>query len=353
LLLESDCEPIGSRYEAQGLHRPRNPVIYKHPLVVVNKACTKFVFADFDVLFQDDFQSICAPEAETNELLFLTAVLASPLAQYYLFHTTANIGIERDIARLEEILEIPFPLPEDTSNPEKSQTIIHSCAKRLRELKADLARPELLLHRESLVEAARQELYVLVCKYFEISQWEQQLISDTVDIFRPSSTPGALDSKQLLTPRRSSLTNRQQYSETFVRTFRKWSSAVRDFSASTTLAESLNLGLFTFRIEDRPRDYAETQSTDQLAAVLAKIRRSSSQNGTLFTRLRGFVFYEPDRVHILKPLARRHWTNTAALNDADEILSRMMEEEGWRASGRRVRRKPSVANSSRWASRER
>jgi len=47
-------------------------------------------------LFQDDFQSICGPKADEGELLFLTAVLASPLAQYLLFHTTANIGIERD-----------------------------------------------------------------------------------------------------------------------------------------------------------------------------------------------------------------------------------------------------------------
>ena len=41
--------------------------------------------------------------------------------------------------------------------------------------------------------------------------------------------------------------------------------------------------------------------------------------------------YESDCVHILKPINRRHWTRTAALNDADDILTRMMEADGWGA----------------------
>ena len=75
------------------LHREFREPLARAPLLLINKACTKFLFSDFDVLFQDDFQSICAPKGEENELLFLTAVFASPLTQYLLFHTTANIGI--------------------------------------------------------------------------------------------------------------------------------------------------------------------------------------------------------------------------------------------------------------------
>jgi hypothetical protein len=90
------------------------------------------------------------------------------------------------------------------------------------------------------------------------------------------------------------------------------------------------LALITLFVSDKPMQYAETESDDRLSDVLASIRKTSAQNGAQFGRLRGFILYEPDRVHILKPLTRRHWTNTAALNDADEILARMMEEDGWR-----------------------
>jgi hypothetical protein len=330
LLLKDECDPIGDLYKHEGLHRPRSPLLYKQPLLLINKGCTKFLFSDFDVLFQDDFQSICVPGGEEDELLFLTAVLSSPLAQYLLFHTTANIGIERDIARLEEILELPFPLPEDMPDSERSETILRSCAERLKRLKADLQLPEHLLSREFLIKEAQSELNGSLCDYFQISDWEQQLIRDTVDIFRPSATPRSLESAQLLTVRPSRTEHRQIYAETLVKTFRGWSSTPRHLWAETTVAENTGLAYITLGIGDEPRNYVESSSDDELSRVLANIRRTSSKDGTLFSGLRGFVFYEADRVHILKPLNRRHWTATAALNDADEILSRMMEEDGWR-----------------------
>jgi hypothetical protein len=329
LLLQDACKPIGDLYQKEGLHRDRSPLLYKQPLLLINKACTKFLFSDFDVLFQDDFQSICAPQHEEDELLFLTAVLSSPLTQYLLFHTTANIGIERDIARLEEILELPFPLPEDTRNPRRSETILRSCAQRLRKLNEDLRQENLLLH-DSLVQDTRAELYKYVCDYFEISDWEQQLISDTVEIFRPSSTPTSLESKTLLTATPSTPEHRMEYSETLLKTFRGWSRTQRNLCASSNISSRSGLALITLFVSDKPMQYAETESDDRLSDVLASIRKTSAQKGAQFGRLRGFILYEPDRVHILKPLTRRHWTNTAALNDADEILARMMEEDGWR-----------------------
>ena len=81
--------------------------------------------------------------------------MSSPFAQYLLFHTTANIGIERDIARLEEILELPFPLPEDTADPRRSEDIMRDCAQRLRQLRSELQSPEHLLSSDALIEAAR------------------------------------------------------------------------------------------------------------------------------------------------------------------------------------------------------
>lgn len=187
LLADEETVPIGKRYKESGLLFPRSPLIYKAPLLLINKACTKFLFSDFDVLFQDDFQSVCAPKGEEDELLFLTAVFSSPLAQYLLFHTTANIGIERDIARLEEMLELPFPLPKDMRDVERSRAIVHECAGILRTLKTELSRPKNLLRRDDLVNEAREKLNAKVYAYFSICDWERRLIEDTVEVFRPGS----------------------------------------------------------------------------------------------------------------------------------------------------------------------
>jgi hypothetical protein len=330
LLLEENCSKIGNLHHDIGLHRKRSPLIYKPPLLLINKACTKFLFSDFDVLFQDDFQSISAPKSEEDELLFLTAVLSSPLTQYLLFHTTANIGIERDIARLEEILELPFPLPEEMEDPKRSDSILRACAKRLRTLRAELLKPKNLLRRETLVRDAQDELYKFVCQYFEISEWEQHLIEDTVKVFRPSSTPGSLSSETLFTAQPSKITHRKEYADELVKTFRGWSRAKKHLWAEGSIASNFGLALVTLEMGQKAKAYTESTAEEAVSNLLDNIRKSTARNGALFSCLRGFALYEPDRVHILKPLNLRHWTRTAALNDADEILTRMMEENGWR-----------------------
>jgi hypothetical protein len=100
--------------------------------------------------------------------------------------------------------------------------------------------------------------------------------------------------------------------------------------AEGSVADKIGLALISFGIGGRAKQYAESPAEDRVTQVFDSIRKTAAQNGALFSRLRGFTLYEPDRVHILKPLNRRHWTPTAALNDADEMLTRMMEENGWR-----------------------
>jgi hypothetical protein len=299
---------------------------------LVNKASTKSLFSDFSVLFQDNFQSICAPKNDEDELLFLTAVLASPLAQYLFLHTTAVFGIERHIARLEEILELPFPLPGDMPNQERSRAIVRECAGLLRNLKRKLPRSENLLNRGLLEQETRKKLDALVYDYYGICEWERYLIEDTVEMFRPSSTPGSLDSENLVTAQPSQLIHRRAYANTLVSTFRGWTRSKASLWIEGYVAAKPGLAMVTLGVGDRARGYQEAQAEEHIEEVLKKIRKSSTlSKGTVFSCLRGFAFYEGAKVHLLKPLSRRHWTRTAALNDADEILIHMMKEDGWGA----------------------
>lgn len=328
LFLErASCEHYGDRpREVRGTVAPE---LCRPPLVLINQACTKFLFSDFDVLFQHDFQSICAPKNEEAELLFLTAVLASPLTQYLLFHTTANIGIERDKAHLEEILALPFALPEEMPNKDRCQTIVGECATLLRNLKGELLKPENQLKRASLVENTKPNLDGLVYDYFGICPWERHLIEDTVGIFRPSSTPGSLDSERLLTAQPSRPDHREAYASTLVSTFRGWTRTRSSLWARGYIAPRSGLAFVTFGVGGRSKPYSESQAEDRVEELLDRIRKSSTRSAGTVRYLRGFAFYEGTTVHLLKPLSRRYWTCTAALNDADEILSRMMKEDGW------------------------
>jgi len=330
VLRESECEIIGNRYTK--LHRLPSPLLFEAPLLLINQACTKFLFSDFDVLFQHDFQSICAPRDDEDELLFLTAVLSSPLTQYLLFHTTSNIGIERDVARLEELLQLPFPLPKHMADQERSQAIVSECASLLRNLKREVLKPEKLLHRETLVQETKGKLVAYVYDYFDISEWERYLIEDTVELFRPSSTPGSLESKKLYTAYPSQPAHRTAYADTLVSTFQGWTRTKDSIWTESCVASKSGLAMVTFGVGGQAMPYDESIAEEAVEELLKRIRESAARPpGTVFQCLRGFAFYEGTRVHLLKPLSRRYWTRTAALNDADAILAHMMMEDGWNA----------------------
>jgi hypothetical protein len=323
-----ECPTYGSR--ATEVRRTLAPELTRPPLVIVNKAFTKAYFSEKTIIFQDDFQTITGPQSDEDKLLFLTAFLNSGLAQYLLFHSSANIGIERDIVRVEEILRLPFPLPEDTSNPQKSQRIIEHCAAAMRRLQNEL-RKQLIRDAVGRRQETMRVMEDCVAEYFDLCEWEQQLVADTVEVFRPSSTPGSLDSDKLYTAKASEEPHRRTYAQTLVKTFLGWSRTKHLWAEGCTAPKS-DLAVVTLGLGSRPKDYTESQMDERVEQILAAIRENTAHHvGAVFRCLRGFAYYEADRVHIVKPLNRRHWTRTAALNDADEILLRMIEEGGWGA----------------------
>ena len=330
IIEKNETPKYGSR--GNEVRRTLVPELTRPPLVLVNKAVTKVFFSNHALLFQDDFQAIAGLRADEDELLFLTSFLDSDLAQYLLFHTTANIGIERDIARLEEILALPFPLPSKEDPPSSApRRVISQCADAIRSLQTALGK-DLLRDAAAMKLKTRAVLDKHLSDYFGLCEWERELIADTVEIFRPSSTPGSLDSDKLITAKPSKPAHREAYAETLVRTFGAWTRGKKTLWARGHLAAKSGLALLTFGTGGKPREYGEDKATEEVERIVRAIRESSAHDGgTVFRKLRGFAYYEADCVHLLKPLARRHWTRTAALNDADEILAHMMEEGGWGA----------------------
>jgi len=183
--------------------------------------------------------------------------------------------VERDIARTEEILELPFPLPEDLPDPKRSEAILRSCARRLRRLGDELKNPRNLLKGEELVRDAQLELDDFVCDYFQICPWERELIEDTVNVFRPSSTPGAIDSDGLITARLSTVTQRRQYADTLTRTFRGWTKTTKHLWAEGHVATGIGLGLITMGISDVATKYAEFQAAEHVETVLNDLCHST------------------------------------------------------------------------------
>lgn len=320
-----DCTKIGP--EPNRLHRLPDRAIFTPPMVLVNQGCSRFAYCDFDVLFQDAIQSIAGPKADEDLLLFLVALLNAPLTTYYTFHTAANLGVERDKVHFEELLQLPFPLPEQTKNPVESSRTIREVARRLRR-----ARDEMLaagindVSRAAAREEAVREVTELVYRYYDLTRWERALVEDTARIFRPSSTPTTY-TKSIPTLVDSGVEDRETYAELLCQTINRWAQRSRYFLApSLLIAKREGLGLLTITKTSQrtllppcPENY---DVSPRLRKLLVRIARASvRQEAGGLTYLRGYAHFEEDRVHILKPLSRRHWTKTAALNDADELAT--------------------------------
>ncbi len=319
-LLKEDCEKINNKFER--LSRPRDPEIFKAPLLLVNQGFSKRAYSDFDVLFQDSLQSICGPEEDKDLLLFLTAVLNSNVATYFLFHTAANWGTERKKVHFTELMRHPFPLPEDTDDPSQSKSIINEISKKFKKLIAEFK--GISIGKAEKVRNFQQDIEPLIYKYYGISEWERILIEDTINIFEPSSTPSSMKSR-IPTLEPTSPDFRKKYANLLCQVLNSWAkSGKQRVSALTRFSSSLGYGVFTLTKSSKTMGYEEKKSDSEMNAVLERILKLLPNRTGGLSYLRGLKIFDGNMIHFVKPLTKRHWTKTSALNDADEIAAAIL-----------------------------
>jgi hypothetical protein len=325
VLTTEDAAPIGP--QPAFLHRSPDKSIFVPPMVLVTQGFGKAAFCDFPVVFEHSLQSIAAKRKGDDDLLrFLAAVVTSAFAKYFLFHTAANWGSERDKVHLTELLRLPFPLPEKCPDKSSAERIVAKVAKRVREAHKRIANAPLnLTAREYEVAAAKREIEPLVFEYFGVTATERILIEDTVKLFIPSSTPGTLDG-EIPTLDDSSGEERSEYARQLCQTINTWGRGKGQLlSARGCIAEKLGLSLLVLAKGNTKTDYTEAATPDEVAKAIAGIEKAVTVEHRKLAYARGFTLFERDRAYVLKPLARRHWTRTAALNDADAVFAAMLE----------------------------
>src|SRR5262249_37890389 len=127
-LLKDDCEELESDEITVRNRSNTNTDIYRAPHVLVTNGPKRSAFADFDVVFRHAVRGIRGPDNDRDLLAFLAAYLQSALARFYLFHTSSNWGVSRAKVHVEELLRLPFPLPDETMRPKRSREIVREVA---------------------------------------------------------------------------------------------------------------------------------------------------------------------------------------------------------------------------------
>jgi hypothetical protein len=360
-VLENDCEPVGTRF-GPFVERKRDPRLFKAPLIVVSYGFGKIAFSDFPVLFQHSLRVITPatenPEErqeEANLLLFLTIYLRSNLAKYYLFHTSANWGIERDKIHLFELLHLPFPLPGDEYAHPQAAGIVSKTAAAAKALRDQLAAELSHLHierekrnlppeseefqemlapfnekRKAKVDALQSRLECDVYRYFDLTDEEIALVEDAIRIIEPSSTPTNRDVvRKAAVPTMKPATRDALgvYSATLTGTLNEWAEGgPLRVEASAAIFDERPHVLFSVRQTRMPRSFRFEKVTRRTGALLERIYDAARQKQGRLEHPRAVTFFDGTSIHLLKPVALMHWTRTAALNDADEIFADIIRQ---------------------------
>lgn len=302
----------------------RKPVdtVFAPPMVIFSNGFTKFAFSNRHVLFQDSLRSITGPKKDANILRFLTAVLGSRLMQYHAFHSGSSNGIGRDKMHLYESLNTPFPLPDDELASTRAEAIIDEAAAIFSEVEAA---PASL--RAETTQAAWEQLQPLVEEYFGVSKEERILIEDTLAISQKSIHRRALDG-DVASLQFPDDKQRETYANTLCGALNRYARKKGiKVSAQGMASPQLNLLFMTVTFSGEKMPYGEVTGEDQIWASLARLDKAAQHESGPFSYLRGFSFFEQDRLHMLKPAVLRNWSRTAALNDADAIFEHLTEQD--------------------------
>lgn len=348
LLVEMDCENIGGRYKK--LRRPAMRA--GHPVVIVNYGFDYVSFSDFELIFRNSVHFISGPSEDEDQLLFLTVYLRSALAKFFLFHTAANWGTERDKVHLDELLLLPFPLPDD-SPAENAADIVRQVADRMRQERIEQnrlyneclernqklygpdeqrARKEWLERRKERTKVLQAELESLIYRYFGLHEPEVMLLKDTVNISIPSSTPSEAQADRFDLPTLHLVSSRKitgyengltVYAETLANTLNSWANERgSDFRVrpSGGVDEAAGVAMVTLDLGQESGPMTNLEITGTLSHWLKQGLEASVRQSPTIRSEREMLWFEGKRIHIIRPATLLHWTRTAALNDADTIF---------------------------------
>jgi len=344
-------------YRIDQLHRPREEDIYIPPLVLWNRGFTDAAFFDYNVRYQHALHSVSGPKSDANYLIFLTLVLRSRLARYFMFHTAASLGTERDQVHMAEALRLPFFLPNGEAAHPRAASIVTKTTMKIRRFQEEMEdgarallkkmkKPkfgplfgdeegeateaaELAKWLQRQREKARKlqtELEGFVYEYFGLSEQERALVDDTCEIFDKSDTPGSLETaRNIPTLQSLDALGLEPYAVMLTDTLNGWASGKLRVYAIGGVDAELGLGLLELGQANTPQPFQSRNISKRLATVLQKLQDTSVEERGHFLFLRSGTIFDGAHIYIVKPALRGQWTRTAALNDAAEISAQIAE----------------------------
>lgn len=156
-------------YQPDGLQFPRQPVIYRAPLVLVregnraDRTRGRALISDVDIAYTRSYYGFSAASHVHGEFLtrYVLVLIHSQMFEYFALMTSGRFGLEREVLQVRDVEAFPFVAPEGLSL-------------------ADRASIELAAARLVANEVDWQELDQAVLNIYRISKLDAEVIADTL-----------------------------------------------------------------------------------------------------------------------------------------------------------------------------
>lgn len=296
--------------------------VFESPHVVVTHGFSRCAYADFSVAFRSAVRGIHGRECDRGLLIFLSFYMRSPLAKYFLFHTSSKWGVSRAEVYDQELLRLPFPFPDECSQSEEAARLIIESTKIFEQAIHQIGNP--FSNRNQIEKEAQEAAEHLINSYFDVDDIERAIIDDTVSNLIPSFRPSRtrLDVPTL---RRSTESSREGYLQRLCSTLNQW--AKEDYRVHGSIVANPSLGVGMVILEKTRRDENPTklpESPDNILKAIDNLQYTASKARGTFDVVRGVTVFHKNLIYLTKPLGQRFWTKTAALNDADQIAATIL-----------------------------
>lgn len=304
-------------FRLQGLDRSRDPQIYEAPLVITTRGLGAdgffSAFSPNDLIYTEEYYGISFPRQQEYSAHYLNGILNSSLASYFLFLTASVWGVERDKVEPNDLLRLPLPIP--TKDNQHKISLIVRFEEQLR-----------VSQNQATSAEIKEQLDKAVFDLYDLSEVERILVQDTLNFTIDLRMKGEI-SKALDRPENEEL---KAYSLQLINTIQPFFRTLNEVMMEADIFETKTAPLQVIKFSVVPipgripsiQVIAEQALDDVLRRIATQLPTRIAE--TIYTR-RNLRIYEGNDYYIVKPSQCRYWSCSAALNDADTIISEQMK----------------------------
>ena len=303
----------------QKLESPRNPEIYKAPLIIIsekvdsNGVCA--AFSEEDIVYTKSYSGITVPKNLVYLAHYLNGVINSSIASYFIFMTASSWGIERHKVMTQDLVQLPVPEPNEDNERLITQII---------EIEGRLCKSS----SKSVEKDLKKQLDKAVFDLYGLNDDERILVEDTtqitIDLYMNREKSAAF--------RKPKASDLEAYTLSFMSVIEPFFDTLKERSIAADIFDIANTPLQVVKFSILPypgrEQIVQTVQAENLIPVLQSIAKQlpSKLADRVFTR-RNLKVYVSENIYIIKPRQLRYWSRSAGLNDANDIISEQFKTQ--------------------------